>query len=40
MGLYSGIIMRSSSIMGLYNNSGYNANNTGWWLTYPSEKSE
>ena len=29
--------------MGLYiynNNSGYNANNTGWWLTYPSEKYE
>jgi hypothetical protein len=24
--------------MGLYNNSCYNANNTGWWLTYPSEK--
>ena len=24
--------------MGLYNNSCYNVNNTGWWLTYPSEQ--
>ena len=24
--------------MGLYNNSGYNTNNAGWWCTYPFEK--
>jgi len=26
--------------MGLYTNSWYNANNTGWWLGHPSEKYE
>ena len=25
--------------MGYCNNSGYNTNKTGWWYTYPSEKS-
>jgi hypothetical protein len=27
-------------IMGLYNNSGYNTNKTGWWYPYPPEKYE
>jgi hypothetical protein len=26
--------------MGLYNNSGYNTNKTGWWYPYPPEKYE